>query len=327
MIRIEQIWNGWGPITLLLLPLSALFCVLVVVRRGCYRLGLMSSGKLPVPVIVVGNISVGGTGKTPVVVWLAHWLRMKGYNPGIITRGYAGGSDHWPRQVGADTPASEVGDESVLIHRRTACPVYAGPDRFKTAQRLLVEQDCNIIISDDGLQHYAMHRDLELAVIDGERRFGNGLCLPAGPLREGRKRLKNVDMILANGPAQTGEHPFRVVGSQALSVNQRLEPRPLSAFLGKNIEAVAGIGNPERFFSMLESIGVKITRHAFPDHHPFTPGDIEPFMGNTVLMTEKDAVKCEAFAGDDVWFVPADAMFDNNFTQQLELLINRLIHG
>ena len=327
MNRIEQSWNGRGLITLLLLPLSALYCVLVALRRGFYRLGILKSGQLPVPVIVVGNISVGGTGKTPVVVWLAHWLLNKGFSPGILTRGYGGKSAQWPRQVEAATQASEVGDESVLIHRRTACPVYAGPDRLKTGQRLLSEQDCDIIISDDGLQHYALDRDLELAVIDGERRFGNGLCLPAGPLREGKKRLRTVDMILANGDAQQGEHPFRVYGAQAFSVRNSCESRPLSAFTGKNVEALAGIGNPERFFSMLESIGVKISRHAFPDHHPFTPGDLEPFRGQTVLMTEKDAVKCEAFAGEDVWFVPAEAMFNENFTQQLALLIDRLIHG
>ncbi|MEN8178376.1 MAG: tetraacyldisaccharide 4'-kinase [Pseudomonadota bacterium] len=328
MNRIEQIWNGWGLFTLLLLPLSALYCLLVAVRRRLYRLGLLNSGKLPAPVIVVGNISVGGTGKTPVVVWLARWLLEKGFSPGIVTRGYGGESAHWPRQVTADTQASQVGDEAVLLYRRTSCPVYAGPDRFKTGQRLLAEQDCNIIISDDGLQHYALSRDLELAVIDGERRFGNGLCLPAGPLREQKSRLHKVDLILTNGTAQEGEQPFQVSGTQVLAVNDSGgEPQPLSSFAGKHVEAVAGIGNPERFFSMLESIGVKISRHVFPDHHPFSPNDLASFAGNTVLMTEKDAVKCEAFAANDVWFVPADAHFNENFTNQLELSIDRLIHG
>lgn len=327
MNRIEQIWHGWGLFTLLLLPLSAVYCLLVGIRRRLYRWGLLKSGKLPVPVIVVGNITVGGTGKTPVVVWLAHWLLGKGFSPGIITRGYGGESAHWPRQVDADSPASEVGDEAVLLYRRSACPVYAGPDRFKTGRRLLSEQDCDIIISDDGLQHYALDRDLELAVIDGERRFGNGLYLPAGPLRERKNRLHEVDLVLVNGAAEEGEHPLRVSGAHALSVKDRCESKPLSEFAGKNVEAVAGIGNPERFFGMLESVGVKITRHAFPDHHPFKSQDLVPFAGNTVLMTEKDAVKCEAFAGDDVWFVPADASLNENFTHQLELLIDRLKHG
>ena len=327
MKRIERIWQGWGPFTLLLLPLSAVYCALTALRRLCYRLGLLRSVKLPVPVIVVGNISVGGTGKTPVVVWLAQWLAARGLSPGILTRGYGGGSTQWPRRVEADTPAQEVGDEAVLLARRTTCPVYAGPGRVETARRLLSEQTCDIILSDDGLQHYALQRDLELAVIDGERRFGNGLCLPAGPLRETTSRLHQVDLILTNGQAQVGELPFRVYGDQAWPVNGKGSARPLSDFSGRRVAAVAGIGNPERFFRMLESIGVKISRHVFPDHHPFRPEDLTSLVGIPVLMTEKDAVKCEGFAGEDVWFVPADAHFDKNFTNQLELLIDRLIHG
>ncbi len=327
MNRIEQIWSGWGLFTLLLLPLSGIYYLLVGIRRYFYRSGLLRSSRLPVPVIVVGNITVGGTGKTPVVVWLAHWLLEKGFSPGIVTRGYGGKSTQWPRQVAESSQASEVGDEAVLLYRRSNCPVYAGPDRYQSGQRLLSEQTCDIIISDDGLQHYALVRDLELAVIDGERRFGNGLCLPAGPLRERKNRLLEVDLVLTNGVAQEGEHPLRVAGTQVLSVKDRHKSKPLSAFVGQDVEALAGIGNPERFFGMLESAGVKITRHAFPDHHPFSPEELESFADHTVLMTEKDAVKCEVFAGDDVWFVPADASFNEIFTKQLELLTNRLIHG
>jgi len=326
--RIEQIWHGWGPLTLLLLPLSGLYCLLVALRRLAYRLDLIPRHRLPVPVIVVGNITVGGTGKTPVVVWLARWLVDQGHSPGIITRGYGGGSAHWPRRVEPDTSAAEVGDEAVLLARRTACPVYAGPDRVASARLLLAEHACDLIISDDGLQHFALERDLELAVIDGQRRFGNGLCLPAGPLRERQARLRQVDLILNNGgPARAGELTFRVSGERLLPVNRRQASRPLSELVGARVEAVAGIGNPERFFGMLESIGVKITRHAFPDHHPFGAEDLAPFAGRPVIMTEKDAVKCEDFAGDDVWFVPADAYFDENFTNQLKLLIDRLLHG
>ena len=214
-----------------------------------------------------------------------------------------------------------------MLRRRTGCPVYAGPDRVSTGRRLLSEQPCDILICDDGLQHYALQRDLELLVIDGERRFGNGLCLPAGPLRETTKRLHSVDLLIANGPARTGEYAMRVSGEQALAVNGSQPGRPLHSFSGKAVEAIAGIGNPERFFRLLESVGVKITRHPFPDHHPFRAEDLRPFSGRTVLMTEKDAVKCAAFAGDDVWYVPADAHFDNSFIQRLELLIDRLIHG
>lgn len=327
MKRIEQSWYSWSPLTLLLLPLSVIFCLLVALRQRLYRLGLIKSHRLAVPVIVVGNITVGGTGKTPVVIWLARWLRERGLRPGVITRGYTGQSAHWPRRVEPDTPALEVGDEALLLRRRGHCPVYAGPKRIQSGRQLLAEHPCDIIIADDGLQHYALQRDLELAVIDGERRFGNGLCLPAGPLRETQQRLNRVDLILVNGRAGQGEHPMRVIGDQAISVNGRQQTRPLKAFAGKSVAAVAGIGYPERFFSMLESAGVKITRHLFPDHHLFNREDLAPFEGQTVLMTEKDAVKCEAFAGDDVWYVPADAHFETTFTQQLELLIDRLTHG
>lgn len=327
MNRIEQSWYGWGPLTLLLLPLSGLYCLLVIVRRRLYRWGWLKSRRLPVPVLVVGNITVGGTGKTPLVIWLANWLKERELRPGIVTRGYGGRSTSWPRRVEATTDASEVGDEAVLLSRRAACPVYAGPDRYETGRILLAEQDCDILISDDGLQHYALQRDLELALIDGERRFGNGLCLPAGPLRETTKRLHEVDLILTNGHALQDEYPLRVLGRRALPLRQQGESRSLNFFADRAVAAVAGIGNPERFFGMLESLGVKITRHAFPDHHPFQAEDLAPFKEQTVLMTEKDAVKCEAFAGDNCWFIPVEASCNKPFTDRLEQLVNRLLHG
>jgi len=314
-------------LTLLLLPLAALFCLLASVRRQLYRQGLMPSSKLAVPVVIVGNLTVGGTGKTPVVVWLARWLQCRGLRAGILTRGYGGQSKVWPLRVEPDTPVTQAGDEALLLRRRTGCPVYAGPDRVQAGRQLLAEQGCDILICDDGLQHYALQRDLELLVIDGERRFGNGLCLPAGPLRETRKRLNSVDLLITNGNALAGEHPLRVSGDMALAVNGMRPHRSLASFAGQSVEAIAGIGNPERFFRLLESHGVRINRHSFPDHHPFRPADLEPFAGTTVLMTEKDAVKCVAFAGDDVWYVPAEAHFNKPFTQRLRLLIDRLIHG
>jgi tetraacyldisaccharide 4'-kinase len=298
-----------------------------VLRRQLYRLGVLSSTKLPVPVVIVGNLTVGGTGKTPVVVWLAHWLRERGLRPGILTRGYGGQSEVWPLRVEPDTPVTQAGDEALLLRRRTACPVYAGPDRAQAGRRLLDEQDCDILLCDDGLQHYALQRDLELLIIDGKRRFGNGLCLPAGPLRETRSRLHSVDLLIANGQAGPGEHPMRVGGDRVVAVNGKLADRSLESFAGQSVEAVAGIGNPERFFRLLESHGVRINRHIFPDHHPFQAMDLAPFAGRTVVMTEKDAVKCADFAGDDVWFVPAEAQFDKPFIQQFALLIDRLIHG
>ena len=327
MKRIDQYWGGWNWLTLLLLPLSLLFCMLVFLRRWCYRLGLLKSTRLPVPVIVVGNISVGGTGKTPLVIWLARWLQQRGMQPGILIRGYGGRAADGPCQVAADTPAWEAGDEAVLLSRRTGCPVYIGRDRRKSGALLLSEQPCDVIIADDGLQHYALRRDVELAVIDGERRFGNGLCLPAGPLREPRSRLESVDLVICNGTPQAGEHAMRVAGTQAVSLDGRQPARSLEAFAGGPVEAIAGIGNPERFFTTLESAGLSITRHRFPDHHPYSEKDLAPFRGKTVLMTEKDAVKCELFSVDGIWYIPADASFDESFTQQLELLFERLIHG
>jgi tetraacyldisaccharide 4'-kinase len=314
-------------LTLLLLPLAGLFCLLVSVRRQLYRSGLLASVKLPVPVVIVGNLSVGGTGKTPVVVWLAHWLRDQGLRVGILCRGYGGRSRDWPLRVEPDTPVALAGDEALLLRRRSGCPVYAGPDRVQAGRRLLAERGCDILLCDDGLQHYALQRDLELLVIDGERRFGNGLCLPAGPLRETRKRLRRVDLLISNGAARPGEHPLRVTGETALALNGVRPPRSLTSFSGRTVEAIAGIGNPERFFRLLEARGVRINRHRFADHHPFRPQDLEPFAGKTVLMTEKDAVKCAAFAGDDVWYVPAEAQFERPFIQQLRLLLDRLIHG
>ncbi len=327
MKRLQQSWGDWSLLTLLLLPFAALFCLLVYIRRQCYRCGLLRSAGLSVPVIIVGNLTVGGTGKTPVVVWLAKWLRDKGLRPGILTRGYGGKSIAWPLRVEPDTAVSDAGDEALLLRRRANCPVYAGPDRLQAGRRLLAEQDCDIIICDDGLQHYALQRNLELLVIDGERRFGNGLCLPAGPLREPTRRLRSMDLLITNGPAGPGEYSMQVAGDLAVSVNGRQPSRPLSSFAGTRVEALAGIGNPERFFRMLESVGVKISRHAFPDHHPFRMEDLRPFTGSAVLMTEKDALKCDAFAGDNVWYIPAAAHFDPTFTQRLELLIDRLIHG
>ena len=217
--RIQQSWGGWGPLTLLLLPLSALYCLIVVLRRQLYRLGVLSSSKLAVPVLIVGNLTVGGTGKTPLVVWLAQRLRQHGLHPGILTRGYGGCSRQWPLRIEFDTPVAQAGDEALLLYRRTGCPVYAGPDRVLAGRRLLAEQDCDILICDDGLQHYALQRDLELLVIDGERRFGNGLCLPAGPLRETHNRLHSVDP--SRSASATGSTPrspvawTRVIGWSA----------------------------------------------------------------------------------------------------------------
>ncbi|MES9992216.1 MAG: tetraacyldisaccharide 4'-kinase [Candidatus Thiodiazotropha sp.] len=324
---IEASWSGWSGLTLLLLPLSGIFCLLSAIRRFLFRLGLLRVVSLDVPVIVVGNITVGGTGKTPLVIWLVEKLRRLGFKPGIITRGYGGNSQQWPREVRTDTLASEVGDEAVLLSRRTGCPVYAGPDRAAVAQHLLADHDCDLILSDDGLQHYAMARDLEIAVIDGARRFGNGLCLPAGPLRETRGRLNEVDLVITNGSKSQNHYGMRLTTSDAVAVDGRGESRALNSFSSGPVHAVAGIGHPQRFFKMLEGVGLTLIQHPFPDHHAFTAEDLHAISDETVLMTEKDAVKCELFAQPGHWYVPAVAEVDPGFEHALEALMKRFDSG
>ena len=326
MNAIQRSWDGWHGITLLLLPLTGLFCLLAFIRRLFYRLGWFGSSRLPVPVIIVGNISVGGTGKTPLVVWVARHLMQRGLKPGILLRGYAGrGSDH-PQEVTAESLAAEVGDEAVLIKRHLACPVFIGRDRVAAGRRLLSNHDCDLIISDDGLQHYALQRDLEIVVVDGERRFGNGLCLPAGPLRERVGRLKTADLIIVNGSARPGEYALRVSGDLAYPLGGG-EARSLEAFIGERIEAIAGIGHPERFFQMLRRAGLNPNCHAFADHHPYRAEELLPFSHGTVLMTEKDGVKCELFAQSNCWYVPATAEPDSAFQTAFDTKITRLIDG
>jgi tetraacyldisaccharide 4'-kinase len=322
---------AWGsrrhPLTFVLLPLSGLFCLVSALRRRLYRWGLLKQARVEVPVIIVGNLTVGGTGKTPLVIWLVTTLRSLGYTPGIVTRGYGGDATTWPVEVNEHSLASEVGDEALLLKRRAACPVYAAPRRIDAARRLLSEQVCDVIVCDDGLQHYALKRDLEIVVVDGIRRFGNGYCLPAGPLRELPARLAEVDLVIVNGEARDDEFAMQVAGDTAQALDGKQPPRPLADFTHQPIHAVAGIGRPERFFSMLEATGLRLHRHPFPDHHAFHAEDLQPFLGETVLMTEKDAVKCEAFADHRHWYVPAEARVDRGFEEQLKVLMKRLRNG
>jgi len=306
MAALERHWSRITPVSLALLPLSYLFCLLVQLRRFLYRRGLLPAERIPVPVIVVGNITVGGTGKTPLVIWLAQVLTQAGYRPGIVTRGYRGESPVWPLAVTATTQARLAGDEAVLLARRSLCPVIAGPNRAAGA-RQLAAQGCNIILSDDGLQHYHLARDLEIAVIDGSRRFGNGLCLPAGPLREPVSRLDRVTLRVTNGVPAAGEIGMHLEATGFSNLAEASRPSvPASHFIS-DVHAVAGIGNPERFFATLRELGLKIIPHAFPDHHAFRPQDLEFGDAQPVIMTEKDAVKCEAFAKPHYWVLTVSA--------------------
>jgi tetraacyldisaccharide 4'-kinase len=323
---VERSWDGWHPITWLLLPLSGLFCLLAWIRRLAYRAGWLRSRKLDVPVIIVGNISVGGTGKTPLIVWLAQRLMERGHRPGIILRGYGGTADKLPSEVSAASRPEQVGDEAVLIARRTGCPVVVGRKRAEAGRRLLQRHDCDLILSDDGLQHYALQRDLEIVVIDGARRFGNGLCLPAGPLRERASRLRRADLVIVNGRAQEGEYAMKVGADRAISLADG-EVRSLEAFQRQAVHALAGIGHPERFFTTLKEAGLQPQCHPFPDHHPYREEELRSFSAQTVLMTEKDGVKCGEFALPGLWFVPASAEPDEDFQRAFDAKIERLING
>lgn len=315
---IEKAWQGYTLLTLALIPLSLLYCAIMRVRRLLYRYGLRHRVRLAVPVIVVGNITVGGTGKSPLVIELSDQLARRGWRPGIVTRGYRGSLIEPTRVTQHHTP-SEVGDEAVMLRARTARSVAIGRDRPAAAQ-LLIEAGCNLIISDDGLQHERLARDLEIAVIDGARRLGNRLCLPAGPLREPPARLRSVDLTLCNGGRYNQSGSMRLVGDHYRSVDgsNREPPRPLATLRGQTLHAVAGIGHPERFFRMLEQSGIELIRHPFPDHHPYRPDELDFGDALPVIMTEKDAVKCRDWAPrTGFWYVPVSVELEPEFERAL----------
>jgi tetraacyldisaccharide 4'-kinase len=328
--KLNEIWYGGSRPPWWLLPLSTIYGVASRLRHFAYAKHWRRSTLLPCPVIVIGNLSVGGTGKTPLVSWLAIRFSGMGLRPGIVTRGY-GGSSRRARLVQASDDPNTVGDEAIMLARRTGVPIAVGRDRPAAAQ-LLINAGCNVIVSDDGLQHYALARDCEIVVVDGERRFGNGRLLPAGPLREVPRRLKEADAVVVNGgPAVIGGHV-----ALAGALRMRLEAttagalrygtaKPLSEFSGKSVHAVAAIGNPQRFFEMLQSLGVNVIAHALPDHARLQADDISFADDLPVLMTEKDAVKCTEIAGPDHWYVPVNVAFDDGEAEELHSVVARSI--
>lgn len=319
----ENVWYKDQFIGMWLMPLGFLFADVVRFRKFLYRLGLLKSTRLPVPVIIIGNITVGGTGKTPLIIWIAHWLKTLGYNPGIISRGYGGQATSWPQSVTANSSPTLVGDEALLLAKQTGCPVVVSPQRVEAALQLLRENPCNILLSDDGLQHYALRRDIEIAVVDGERRFGNGYCLPAGPLREPISRLQSVDLIIVNGEKyEDNEYAMQLIGKTAINLVTG-EQRSLSQFSDRPCHALAGIGHPQRFFKHLAVQGIVSSNQSFPDHYAFRHDDIVFDDDQPVLMTEKDAVKCAAFASKQHWYVPITASPELGFTEHLQRLVNK----
>ena len=312
--KLFQIWQSKQGPAKFLRPLSWLYCFIVISRRFAYLLKIKKTERIEAPVIIVGNLTVGGTGKTPLVTWLTNYLKDQGYKPGIISRGYGGKARHWPQQVRPDGDPVAVGDEAILISKRTACPMAVGPERLISGQELLhYHPGCNVIISDDGLQHYALHRDIEVAVIDGKLRFGNEYCLPAGSLREPLKRLKKVDFIVTNGQAGEGEFAMRYNLSQACNIIEPRDILPLEKFIGQPVHAIAGIGNPERFFTQLTEMGLDVIGHPFPDHYFYQETDLDFGDDKPVLMTEKDAVKCKRIGKPNYWYVPITVEVQETF--------------
>jgi tetraacyldisaccharide 4'-kinase len=278
---------------------------------------VIKTHRVPVPVIVVGNITAGGTGKTPAVIWLARELRARGFSPGIVSRGYGGSKSGSPMRVDADSSASVVGDEPVLLARRSACPVAVDANRVRAAE-MLVDDGVDVIVSDDGMQHYRLGRDCEICIIDGIRGLGNRRLLPAGPLRELPNRLEDVDQVLVNGPMQPGEDltvaeqnaiEFDLVASEACRLNGSLT-RLIERFAGTTVHAVAGIGNPGRFFDLLRAQGIQVIEHAYADHAPLSEEDLEFGDDFEVFMTEKDAVKLGRRVKDKYWYIPVDLQMD-----------------
>jgi tetraacyldisaccharide 4'-kinase len=311
---LHRIWYEGGSLYWLLLPLSGLYWLLIGARRALYRIGVFGSHRPDAPVIVVGNITAGGTGKTPVTIWLARELRDRGFVPGVVSRGYGGSGSGTSMRVDAASDPAVVGDEPVLIARRTGCPVVVDADRVRAAE-MLVAEGVNVIIADDGLQHYRLERTYEICVIDGARGLGNRLLLPAGPLRETIDRLCDVDQVLINGSldgdagnlttVEQNAIEFRLAANEVSRLNGSLT-RPIGRFAGTTVHGVAAIGNPRRFFDMLRGHGMQVIEHAYRDHSRLGRNELEYGDDFDVLMTEKDAVKLDPSTSDKFWTVPVE---------------------
>lgn len=326
-LKIEKIWYENSVFSLILLPLSWMYAAIIGCRRLAYIIGVLPVQRVQVPVIVVGNITVGGTGKTPLIIWLTEYFKSKGLKPGIISRGYGGNANRRPQQVRIDSNPQLVGDEPVLIAQRTSQPVAVARNRYRAAVELLEHTDCDILLCDDGLQHLSLYRDIEIAVIDGDRRFGNGRCLPAGPLRESIGQLGNVDMLVGNAKAQKNEFLMEYVSEGFVSAHKESEKLELTHFRGKEVHAVAGVGNPQRFFSYLRSLGIKIIKHEFADHYYYQAEDLQFGDSLPIIMTEKDAVKCRALSLPACWFLKINVKMSQTFEHRLNILLKDIYDG
>ena len=330
---IHRVWYEDGRAYWLLLPLTALYALATVVRRWLYDAGVFKSQSAGVPVVVVGNVTAGGTGKTPTTIWLARELEERGFSPGIVSRGYGGSKSDSPMRVDTDSDPAVTGDEPVLLARRSGCPVVVDADRVRAA-RMLVEDGVDVVIADDGLQHYRLNRDYEICVIDGKRGLGNGFQLPAGPLREPATRVADVDQVFVNGHLHRPHESilnvlqnalqFSLVATEAARLNGSLV-RPLERFSGTTVHGVAAIGNPSRFFDLLRDEDIQVIEHPFPDHAVISRKSLQFKDGFDVLMTEKDAVKFGTDAPDNYWYVPVTPQFEQTDSGPwLEQIASRL---
>jgi tetraacyldisaccharide 4'-kinase len=334
MSFLERAWHDRAGWLILLWPVSVLFQALTAIRRAAQQ-SKQRPAYLTAPLIVIGNISLGGTGKTPLLITLSQELQKQGFKPGIISRGYGGVAPSYPFAVNSDSDVSQSGDEAFLIAEKTGCPVYVDPDRSAALQALLLHEDVDVVLSDDGLQHYNLYRDLEIVVVDGQRLFSNGFCLPAGPLRESMNRLKEAQHIVVNG------EPAREIPQLAGASKMQLEPRSLVNMvsgekrpfagapfnMGSRLQAVSALGNPQRFYALLERLPYQVEIFSFPDHHRFTADDFEQEgidMHQPVVMTEKDAVKCRQFAKNNFWYLSVEVNLESQFFERLTEDIRRV---
>ncbi len=323
-------WQQANLLTVFLWPLSLVYRLLFAFNKTLYSVGLKSAYRAPVPVIVVGNLTVGGTGKTPMVIYLVEQLRARGYSPGVISRGYLASANGGAVTVSVtvDTPIAQSGDEAAMIVRPTQVPMVVSSNRRAACEKLLSHSSVDIIISDDGLQHHALARDVEICLLDETTKQTNYFLLPAGPYRESLARLDSIDLQVIHKPStqqlnrQSNEHESSPNDGQFIMHLRASQPSPLDEHSGqfnadKTTHAVAGIANPQRFFDTCRSLGYTIEEHAFADHHPFSEGDLDFGVNTQVLMTEKDAIKCANFNNSGRWFLPVEAKLGIGFVHAL----------
>ena len=316
--KILRFWQKRNWLTLLLVPVSLFFYLVIFIRRLFYKIHLLKSDKPPVPVIVVGNIYIGGTGKTPFVIWLCNWLKSRGYKPGVVSRGYGGDSSKHPLLVTEKTLSQDSGDEPQEIFQATNVPVMVGRDRLANAFELYSKYKCNIIISDDGLQHYRLARDYEFTIFDGSRGKGNGLLFPAGPLREPMSRAVPTKVVINGDNCHdlNGDHFYLRLTNLINLLNG--EVVDIHEFTKDKIHAVAGIGNPQRFFNDLRAFGFDVIPHIFPDHYDYSEENLEFNDDIPVIMTGKDSVKCRKFANRKMWIAPVSITVDSEIESDID---------